>query len=452
MLSLNNLLDNFDVDKYEHLNNIKLVDDFIIIYEKIQSKDSIKPLFSITNKYNNFNNKFKSKKKVWAKEKPSSLIENIKMKVISNLNKVSENTFNNIFENIANILKNVKDVKILEIISKEIYFKTVYDLKYQNLYLNILQKLNKISIHKNFTNIIKEGNKLYWKFNNKSEKNGPFNNYSELEKNIIKNISLKKIFINLVQEEFNNKSIYLNDLNQETEDEKKYNIKRKIIGNIEIITKLYLSNEIPILILNIVLINLLNDKKNDININIECFHNIFKILHSNKINIKLNKFFMKNHLLEYKENISNLSNKDIKGRTSFLLLDITEFIEKLLNLNDKKINKFDYNEIQNEISKKIKNFNTNFLVEYFIKYKKNSNDLITILFEILFENQKYEKIIIDIFVKLYKKRLIYNKVLNDVYKEIDKSIIDLELEIPGIKNTYNNIKTKINKIINFKIL
>ena len=161
---------------------------------------------------------------------------------------------------------------------------------------------------------------------------------------------------------------------------------------------------------------------------------------------------MKNHLMEYKEKISNLSKNGLKGRTSFLLLDITEFIEKLLNLNDKKINKFDYNEIQNEISKKIKNFNTNFLVEYFIKYKKNSNDLITILFEILFENQKYEKIIIDIFVKLYKKRLIYNKVLNDVYKEIDKSIIDLELEIPGIKNTYNNIKTKINKIINFKIL
>ena len=220
MLSLNNLLNNFNIDKYEHLNNIKLVDDFIIIYEKIQSKDSIKPLFSITNKYNNFNNKFKSKKKVWAKEKPSSLIEDIKMKVISNLNKVSENTFNNIFENIAKILKNIKDIKILEIISKEIYFKTVYDLKYQNLYLNILQKLNKISIHKKFTAIIKEDNKLYWKYKDKNEKYGPFNNFSELEKNIIKNISLKKIFINLVQKEYNNKSIYLDELNKEIEDEK----------------------------------------------------------------------------------------------------------------------------------------------------------------------------------------------------------------------------------------
>ena len=57
------LINNFDINTYNINNiNINLINNFIKKYSVIESEDLIKPIFSLTNKYNNFNfNKFNKK-------------------------------------------------------------------------------------------------------------------------------------------------------------------------------------------------------------------------------------------------------------------------------------------------------------------------------------------------------------------------------------------------------
>jgi hypothetical protein len=233
LVEIKNNFKNFSLDTYDNLVNIKNINSFLIEYDKIQKQDFIKPIFTLTKKYSNYSNKKSNTE--WKKYKANTDNEKLEEIIKSNMNKISEKTFEIISKKMIADIKKFENSSILEIISREIYNKTIFDIKFQSIYLSVIKNIwNDNSFYNNLVTMKVDSGKFYWvpkngMFENKFR--GPFENIKKLDDNVYEELSLKNVFINNLQEQFKLKDEYMKIIQDNTlEDEEKYKVSRKIFG------------------------------------------------------------------------------------------------------------------------------------------------------------------------------------------------------------------------------
>ena len=162
IIVIRNNLKNFSFDDYKNTFNIDLIKKFLYDYSKIQKQDSIKPIFMLTKKYSNYSNKkIESKWKKYVAETDDDKVKEI---IKSNLNKISKDNFNIISKKLILDIKKMEKGCALNIIVDEIYEKTVFDIKFQNIYLETIKIIwSDKTFYRNLVNIKKDNNKFFWK-------------------------------------------------------------------------------------------------------------------------------------------------------------------------------------------------------------------------------------------------------------------------------------------------
>ena len=170
---------NFILDDYKNILNKELITNFLKEYEVIQKQDFIKPIFTLTKKYSNYSNKNESE---WKKYEAKNDVDKIKEIIKSNLNKISKDNFNIISKKLILDIKKFEKKFILDIIVDEIYAKTVFDIKFQHIYLETIKNIwSDKSFYKNLVNIKKQGNSFYWSIKEDNETNGPKGPFNSLK-------------------------------------------------------------------------------------------------------------------------------------------------------------------------------------------------------------------------------------------------------------------------------
>jgi hypothetical protein len=453
MGSINVIIDMYNqyyLESYKNIENIKKIENFLIEYSKIQKQDLVKPIFTQTKKYANYSNK-KSENQ-WKKYEASNELEKIEEIIKYNMNKISKNTFEIISKNLISDIKKFENSLILEIISKEIYNKTINDIKFQNIYLDVIKNIwNDKSFYNNLVIIKKELNKFYWTPKNNNENNksrGPFNNIKELDDDIHNELSLKNIFINMLQNEFIEKDKYISELeNQSLEDEDKYKLTRKIYGFYEIIIKLYYSGEISVFFINYILYKLIiNYVNNNKSYYIECINILLKLFVTDRKfpDFKSEKTIKREYIQKYIELINNIDYKKYNVREKFMLLDIKDYLNKILVIFNTPIKKIEYtNDDDNDIKKNLLKNNYGKITFILKNNLDNLKDNLLILFDSLFEYQTKKDIVLNILNYLLEKKIITKDFLINIFEDIELNLDDIELDIVNIKDFYNEFKKNI---------
>lgn len=445
-----------DINNYN--NPINIYDDFLEYYETLIECDKVQPIFSKTNKYNsqyNYYNKKKinKKNKKWKSSDNLTDKEKIQKIIIQYFNKLSKTNFNNIINDFMNDILKIENNILFDIIATEIINKCINDTQYQQEYIKICKLLwNNTIILKNFINIYNENNiyKYQFKLNNKNIY-GPFKSIDELKNDVILKYNFKKVLLKYLKIEFDKKNDYIIEYNECDNIEKKFKIKRKIDGIIEIIILLYNNKEIDETIINNILNSLLREPNE---INFELIYNIFKNTNCN------NNYYKKNILIFKNKNIFNT-------RTQY-------FIDEIYNLvynNNQKSNKYIYqnkieinkknnsknnskNNLNNNLNNKKENIIYNiedheelFIIninkrnkEKIIEILKNNNELddfLYILLYLYFEKQSNITFIKEIIYLSNVKKSVIENVFNnfiELQDELKQDFINFDKLYIELKN------------------
>ena len=470
LVEIKNNFKNFSLDTYGNLVNIKNISNFLSEYDKIQKQDFIKPVFTLTKKYSNYSNKKNDNE--WKKYKATTDNEKLEEIIKSNMNKISKKTFEIISKKLIADIKKFENSSILEIISNEIYNKTIFDIKFQSIYLNVISNIwNDNSFYNNLVTVKSDSGKFYWvpkngMFENKFR--GPFENIKALDDNVYEELSLKNVFINNLQEQFKLKDNYMKMIQEDTlEDEEKYKISRKIFGFYEIIVKLYYLNIIPFFIVNYILNELV--LKSGEKFYMECIHILLRLLvKDDKFNMQtFNNISKKSYFEYYLNTINNLDKSLFTKREKFMLLDINDFFNKILgkfssiyinphnkfiqkqkNTTNYKEKKEKKEKINPEVDIKENLLKNNYKkITYILKNNLESiNDNLLTLFDYLFEYQNKKDIVINVLTYLLQKKILKKDILNSIYVTIENNLDDLELDIVNIREFYNSLKKTISEI------
>ena len=452
IIVIRNNFKNFSVENYKNTCNINLLDKFLIDYSKIQKQDSIKPIFMLTKKYSNYSNK-KSESE-WKKYVAETDMDKVKEIIKSNLNKISKNNFSIISKKLILDIKKMEKGCALNIIVNEIYEKTVFDIKFQNIYLETIKIIwSDRSFYRNLVNTKRENDKFFWKEKDGKKVYGPFINQKLMEQSVFNQLSLKKLFINKLQKEFGKREEYmkmLDDVN--IIDNERFKVKRNIFGLYEILVKLYYSRDIPIFFINYVLFTLFKNKENEYYL--ECIHSILNIFTGHKeFNYITNfeKEITKNNIYNYLDLIKGIDKTNYMSRIKFILLDIEEYLNKFLTLFNKNGVKQPIQNIKKEeinFDKFIKEnlMNDNYKKITFV-FKDNMDKIqenLLTLFDYLFEYQDKKETVVNVVSFLLKKNHINSGLLNILYKEINDNLDDLELDFSNIREFFTSLKDDIS--------
>ena len=274
-------LNNYVINSEKDLN---LLTDFLVYYNSIIETDKVQPIFSQTNKYFSQFNQYNKKKyntnnykKVQKWKSNSNLTDKelIQKTIIQYFNKLSNINFDNVLNDFINDILKIENNILFDIISIEIINKCINDPQYQPQYIQICSVIwENTNILKNFINIYDENNLKYYKFKlNDKTKYGPFSTIFELKNDVIQKYNFKKVLLKYLKIEFDKKNNYIKEYETCQNIEKKFKIKRKIFGIIEIIILLYNKKYIEDNIINNILQSLFKEPNE---INFEIIFNIFK--------------------------------------------------------------------------------------------------------------------------------------------------------------------------------
>jgi len=451
LLDIRNRYKDYSLDSYINSDKIDAIEQFLEMYNKIQKQDFIKPIFSLTKKYSNYSNKKIDSD--WKGYVPKNKDEEIEEIIKSNMNKISKITFNLISKNLISDIKKVENSNVLGIVSNEIYEKTIFDIKFQSIYLDVINIIwSDKSFYHNLVNIKKEKNKFYWvPKNNMSNKfRGPFDNIKDLDNDVYDNLSLKKIFINKLQDEFNKRDEYIETIkNTDIEDTDRYKSTRQLLGFYEIVVKLYYGNQIPLFMINYILSRLFKSCQRVHYI--ELIHTLLKLFTSHKYyasfmsNNSMSSVLKKSHIQQYMSMIVNVDKSEFPKRELFMIMDIKDYLNKMsgsFTCSNKgtvvKTINFDA-EIKDNLLK-----NHYKKITYMLKSNMNVIEKnLLILFDYLFEYQSKRDTVNNIVTYLLTNKYLKREILENVMTEIESNLDDIELDISNVKTFYNDFKKDI---------
>ena len=455
-------LNNSDNNFQENFNNFY---DFYlkIIKEEIENTKQLNAKFcknlNEKGKYSKFNKSPIELKKVCSFDSINNENEKLNVIIRTNLNKITEETYDKISENLINKLLENKNTQIFKLLSQEIVNKCLYDIKYRNLYINLCSKIwNNKKIHYNLIEIIKNNNNFYAEYSvdeNIKTKLGPFYSVDKLKENVFSKINFKNYFIDFLQDLYYNKNLDYDHL----EDEEFFNMKKKTLLLVELLSILFIEKHINFDIINLIIIDLLHQNNNFDNIKeieFELLHVMIKFIYENN---KSFKFIEYKKIIEHFKNIlesllvNNIS--IISKRSNYFINEVIIIFQKILN-NEKfeKKNKSNSNNIDNIDN--IDNNENNSINNILMNVEKENFDNFYYSFRYL-ETNKQEEIITILINKYLEKKnnekylKCINKIKNNelivfiesiIYKIIN-NLDDIILDIPDVNE---NIKYLINNL------
>jgi hypothetical protein len=451
-INIKNLVEFYNIEKCTNQILINNISKFCEYYKKLENVVS-KPVYNQKyNKYYSTNKSFKNISKktifendtVWENYKPVNDNDNIKRIINNNLNKISNDNFEIVCSELVKEIKNIDNYNLINILNDEIYEKMIFDIKFQELYYEILKKIWCIKIAPKITIIINKDEHFYWK--NKTENvqneklNGPFKTNIETYENINKIVNLKKIFINKLNKEFKKKISYYEQIDKESGGETKYKLRRRCYGPIEIIQRLYKDKCINQIIICDIISNLININRSHA---IETLNILLKYCSTNiKSNLPTNKI-----LQEYKNNILKIQLVyDKNFKIKFIIMDILKYINALINVNSKnniyvpvkKNHVVKINNIGNYVEKNIFKHNKNNIINILKNNSYNKIELLKILVSNAIRHNTHSNFIYRILKTNFEKNIIKKQHFREVFK-----IIETETHV---ENNYYIFKKSCTKL------
>ena len=444
----NKYLDNSHQDFNQNFNNF--YDYYLkIIKEEIENTRQLNAKFNKNindkSKFSKFNRNPIEMKKVCSFDSIGDENEKLNIIIRTYLNKISEDTYERVSEQLINKLLSNKNTNIFKILSEEIVNKCLFDYKYRNLYINLCSKIwsNK-KIHYNLIKITKKDNSYYGEYNifeNNINEIGPFKTIDDIKDNFFKKINFKNFFVDFLQELYYNKDLNIEHLDDNTF----FNMKKKALLLVELLSILFIQKHINFDIINLIIIDLLHQNNNFSEIKeieFELLHIMIKFIYENNKSFKFIEY--KKIIDKFKnilEGILNKNNCNLTKRSNYFINEIIIIFNKILNdekFKDKKINNsdnFDNNIIENAEKGYIDNF------YYSFKNQKSNNkiNIISILINKILENNKNNNIL-----KCLKKiKNNHIKNIEDILYKIINNLDDIILDIPDIEK---NIKYFIQEL------
>lgn len=444
------------------------IDEFLNMYNKLIDQDHIKPLFSQTNKYDLFPKKknFKkcriNNKNAWTPTLPKTDNEKIRKTIKIILNKITDKNYNTLIETLICEINKFTTYDVLEILSKEITSKIIYDCNFQHIYVKLCSRIWSMkNWHENLiTIVIDDNDKLYWHKNTSiynNNLNGPYNSETELRNYTNKCINFKNVLLDTLFKKFNNKDKYIIKSNEvDIDEDVRFKYRRNIFSTLEFIGILYKKNMISEKIIHVIMIEFLNmnGKKDSIN---EEYIESFCILWKN-VNDKIICPIHPNLLKEYVNYIAeNIVPMKWSTRITFMLEDLIEKYEyktdtkiniKYENIKSNDVIKEDKEDKFEKIESIIYEFkNDHNVVETSQNLQKYSNEFSDSILDLLLycsvEEIKDSKHYIDLFDKC--KFINDRDIINCVDRFIN-NIDEIVLDIPNAKgNLLKFIKLLSNK-------
>ena len=449
----------------------KLIHSEIEKTKQLNAKFS-KSIFEKNNKHNkiNRNNSYGSEfKKVCSFESIDDEDERLNIIIRTYLNKISNDTFDKVSDQLIEKLLEIKNMNIFKILSEEIVNKCIYDNKYRNIYINLCSKIwNNKTIHYNLIEVKKYNNNEYiaeYNIDDYSIGNiGPFYSLDKLKEHVFKQINFKNYFIDFLQESYYKKDLDIENL----EDNQFFDIKKKTLLLVELLSILFIEKHINFDIINLIIIDLLhqNNNFNEIKeIEFELLYVMIKFIYENNKNFKFIEY--KKIIEKFKQIINSLMNNNVSilsKRSLYFMEEISNIFNKILNNErfDKKekLNKKNENNLELESDSESKN-NIEFIM---INIEKGNIDNFSYIFEKLDKNNK-EKIITIFINKILEKKnnQHFIKSLNSIKKtniefiefsleKIMNNLDDIILDIPDICENLRNFINELEIKEKFEIL
>lgn len=469
--------------KYENeiINNDKM-SNFLNIYQTICQKDAVNPIFCETVTYNQFSShnvrKFKRKQdkifinmlnandahqsneNAWIPFKKHTGNKQLLIIIKSILNKISPSNYYELITELLSKLEQYNDISILEIISCEIYNKAIFDVQYQDIYIDFCNLLwTNYKWQDNLFDIIVSDdveNQYYFYIHDEKmdepKLNGPYNNELMAFQQARINVSFKSYFINYLQNKYNNINVYIDKIkNNDNNESELFKYKRNIFGTLELIAKMYIKKYISSKIIHVCFLNLLAYFNNNIiEEYLEGFQKMWLIvLEGDNIAVKYLQQYL-NRIIYIKNNFK------LSTRINFILTDLIDNYNQRKNIkqnitcsnnmesncNDTLLNNTALNGLNIETIlteyKETRNFywlTTKLNTMYMWGTIENWNDMLLYLCE--------NPILIDDVSKLMSEE-IKNKT--KLMKEIDtflENIEDIELDIPDANKHISYLIEKI---------
>ena len=374
--------------------------------------------------------------------------ENEKLNIIirTYLNKISNDTYEKVTDQLIEKLSTNKNTNIFKILSEEIVNKCIFDYKYRNLYINLCSKIwNNKKIHYNLVIITKLDNKYYAEFEieNIKEKLGPYDSIDKIKEIVFKKINFKNFFIDFLQKLYYNKDLNFNHLN----DEEFFNIKKKTLLLVELLSILFIEKHINFDIINLIIIDLLHQDDNfEVikEIEFELLHVMIKFIHQNNKSFKfieykkiIDKF---KSILESILNNSNNHNNLITKRSNYFINEIIIIFNKILN-NEKYINsKNSENNLDTLMNLSMKNNSKDFFINFNDLNDEDKNKIIIKIVNKYLENNK-NNFLLKILKQLNNE---FTKNIHDLIIKIIENLDDIILDIPDIGKNVENFINELN--------
>jgi len=322
-MSIKTVLESFKMEDYNNIENINLINIFIEKYKIIEEEDNKVPIFTSTHKYSVYKSRkkeYKKKKVLWKKLEHENNIQKIESNIRSNLNKMNDDVYNDILDDLKKNLFESNNICIFDFFLNLLYDKVIYDKKFQRKYLDLLDELsNNNMLYNNYVKIYNEDGKYYWNIINNEKRYGPYENKKDAKITVRNKLNLNKLFLNVLKKEFKKRYDYIDEMEKKEDDDDKYKLKRKYIGVFEILAILYNYNKINTDLIIVVIGRLL--EFNNLEYDIECLHIITQNISINKIS--------KDKLMNIKNKFEKVEISKLSSRIKYLSYDISDLFENI---------------------------------------------------------------------------------------------------------------------------
>lgn len=454
---------------YTNIDN-NVFDEFLIEYNKIINSENTIPIFNNESKFHSNKNKRLSKKKyntqcifirnsnAWTPKSNIDLEKNITNSIKSNLNKLSSINSNTIIDTLIKDIHCCNTPNITNILCDEIIRKNIYDKDYQDEYVKLCIRICNEDFKNNII-IIKSNNKYYWEKNDNYI--GPYNTIDKLKSFYNKILSFKRVLINKLYDIFINRYSIYSKIDKETDDEKRFKLKREIVSITEFVCKLYDNGLIGFEIIYIIHLYILdlNKEKSYINYDIEILYGMWNILlkiqnnkilrNEKQINIIYNKIkyeltkieltyriqFFVNNLIENLENKFNTFLKDNKFNENYKIKDESK------DESEYESEYEDEDEIEDII---INNINKNTLNKYILSKENDIMEYLDTLIYITLNNSKYNMATINCIRDCLDKGCINNNDIKELLSHTDEDIEEMVLDNYKVKDNFVELKSLFN--------
>lgn len=379
---------------------IEMLSGFLEIYRKIEEEDMKKPIFSMTTKFKKFPNHLKyykyvkfsreEEKKGWSSKKPVSEVDKIICFLKSQFNKMGEDNFIQVQQEILDELETYDHPDLFQILSQEIYQKCIQDSKYRHLYLQFVSSLwqNK-PIHLQRFDIIDLESDFYIKFKyveqdhglveqvNEEGMIGPFSSDSAAYGEAWKLMNFKRYFIQFLEDTFKNKDIKFSM--ESCDDATFFEKKRQILGFADIMFILFQEKYIHMDILHIMILHFLHVNHDSFEmfeeIEIETVYQMMKSLYEGAHIQKAKYPIFDFYVTTFDGILANKTVQPISKRVEFFIMEMKGWIENPLTTPKETMKEISLKDLVQQIKKALKDQDTEVFKGLIEKYVSEKNKI-----------------------------------------------------------------------------